>query len=86
MQSNHPAVMHELSKAMAAFPELRVGQLLDNALTEYRKAPDALTDGGDNADLFYMSDLSLANALQVYTSKHGKREHGTVHPESTRRI
>ncbi len=55
-------VIQALSVARPVFPELRVGQLIDNAIHYYRGVH------GGELDLFYILDEELARAILTYCS------------------
>lgn len=51
-------IMQTIARVHKAFPQLRVGQLIDNALVSY--SPDAV--------LYYITDEELELALNRYQS------------------
>ena len=56
--SSQKKAIQALQRAAAKFPNLRIGQLLDNARFH--------ADGAGAGDLFYLSDEHLAEALDRY--------------------
>lgn len=59
-----------LDRALTAFPALRAGQVIENALSGYEgKGPKGERFAWD---LFYLPDEELAKALNQYIAKHGK--------------
>lgn len=59
-----------LDHALKAFPALRAGQLIENALSGYEgKGPKGERFAWD---LFYLPDEELAKALYEYVERHGK--------------
>ena len=64
---SHFNVMNTLGYATEAFPGLRVGQIIDNALLAYQdNHPEA-----DQGELFYTSDDMLIAALKEYIERFG---------------
>lgn len=59
-----------LEEALGVFPNLRAGQLIENALSGYEgKGPKGERFAWD---LFYLPDEELARALNQYVKRHGK--------------
>ncbi len=52
----------QIARATREFPSLRLGQLLDNAISEHYAG----------VDLYYATDEMLATAVRQYVIRHGK--------------
>ena len=57
-----PKVLAELHKIWAQFPDLRLGQLIDNATA-------IAADSGVNLDLFYVEDEKLLDLLREFEKR-----------------
>lgn len=57
-----PKALNVLKLCWKAFPDLRLGQLIGNALTYI---------DGPMPDLYYVEDKTLAEAVWAYRVKHG---------------
>ena len=60
---DHVEVIGALSFACCAFPTMRIGQIIDNALTHYN------VQNGTKIELFYLTDVELAAVLNTYREK-----------------
>ena len=60
---NQQKAIQALQRAVADFPHLRVGQVIENAMLT--------VPGGIPADLFYIGDEALAKALDAYRASAG---------------
>lgn len=54
-------LLNAIKEVSATFPNLRFGQLLENAITDYNY----------NANLFYLTDDELAAKLREYAKQYG---------------
>lgn len=75
-KKNPARVLQALGEAAMKLPELRVGQLIDNVVTQRRcdcERPCGNCDDAANdlSALFYMDDDKLAEAIERYVTKHG---------------
>lgn len=62
---NPKGVMKSLERAIAAFPDLRIGQLVACATYESRHR---------TADPFYIEDTELIEALDRFVGTHAKKQ------------
>lgn len=58
-----------IKQAQLVFPQLRLGQLLINAVSFDKPDMSSITSPG--TQLFYMSDEDLIEALEAYMFEHG---------------
>jgi hypothetical protein len=57
-----------LAQALVRLPHLRVGQLIENAVDEYRKNQQL----APKDDFFYIEDQQMADALVWYADNYGR--------------
>lgn len=65
------AIVERLLRAWEARPEMRLGELVQNAM--YARTADGLTDG---ATLYFTDDETLATVVELFASARGASTHG----------